>query len=93
MPTVEALALVTDQLVTNAILHGAPPVSMALHCATSEVTIVVTSSPNIRPTQDAGDSDEPRLTNTIRAHLGDPPAEDVRNRAVHGTQRNRNACR
>jgi anti-sigma regulatory factor (Ser/Thr protein kinase) len=36
-----ALLLVTSELVTNAVLHGAPPISVQLRCLGAEVQVVV----------------------------------------------------
>lgn len=36
-----ALLLVTSELVTNAVLHGAPPISVRLRCLGTEVHVVV----------------------------------------------------
>ena len=36
-----ALLLVTSELVTNAVLHGAPPISVQLRCLGTEVQVVV----------------------------------------------------
>ncbi len=51
------LALLADELVTQAIMYGAPPVSLTLRCATTEVTLEVgDSSQHVHSTHVAGHS-------------------------------------
>jgi anti-sigma regulatory factor (Ser/Thr protein kinase) len=48
------LCLIASELVTNAILHGAEPVELSLHCQDGEVTIEVADG-------------DPRVDNILRA--------------------------
>lgn len=53
------LCLIASELVTNAILHGAEPVELTLHCQDGEVTIEVADG-------------DPRINN-VRLRAGDQP--------------------
>jgi anti-sigma regulatory factor (Ser/Thr protein kinase) len=53
------LCLIASELVTNAILHGAEPVELTLHCQDGEVTIEVADG-------------DPRIDN-VRLRAGDQP--------------------
>ena len=65
------LALLADELVTEAILYGAPPVSLTLACGTTEVTVeVADSSPDARSTRVAGHSVSMLLIDKIARSWG-----------------------
>lgn len=40
----DALLLVTSELITNAVLHGEPPISLQLSCSVSEVRLTVSDT-------------------------------------------------
>jgi hypothetical protein len=66
-----ALALLTDELVTQAIMYGAPPVSLTLRCTTTEVTVeVADASPVVGSPQPSDDSVSMLLVDKISRSWG-----------------------
>lgn len=70
----DALLLITSELVTNALLHGQPPIVLRLSCLTSEIRLSVSDHgpdlPREQGTRGAPGRTEPRLTREERGSLG-----------------------
>ena len=45
----DALLLVTNELITNAVLHGQPPISLQLSCSVSEVRLTISDAGPMLP--------------------------------------------